>query len=90
MEPLKLRSEQRSYAIVTCPERETLATKGPGEEESILQIRGRAVLKTAAISVPRRLPAVKTKTLALLARSAAISSGRYLSRWSLVSTTQPR
>ena len=42
-------------------------------------MRGNAATNAAAISLPRRFPAVRTNTLALLARSALISSGRYLS-----------
>mgnify|MGYP001575698702 CR=1 FL=1 len=76
--------------IVTCPDCETRATKGPGREWRTRYKRGNAARKTAAISLPRRFPAVRTNTLALLARSALISNGRYLNLWSFVSTPQPR
>ena len=69
----------KNHVIVTCPDCETRATNGPGREWRTLQIRGSAVRKTAAISMPRRFPAVRTNTLALLALNAAISSGRYRS-----------
>ena len=64
---------------LTLPGRETRATKGPGRERRMRNMRGNASRKTAAISLPRRFPAVRTNTRALLARSALISSGRYLS-----------
>jgi len=77
----------RFYPIEISPDRDRRATKGPGRELRIERILGNATRKTAAISLPRRLPAVRTNTLALLAFSAAISSGRYLSLLSFVSTT---
>ncbi len=75
--------------MVICADLEMRATNGPCSELMMLRIRGNASTKTLAISPPRRLPAVRTNTLEVLARNAAISKGRYLSRWSLVSTTQP-
>src|SRR5579862_4637508 len=68
-----------NHVMVTWPDCETRATNGPGREWRTLRILGSAARKTSAISMPRRLPAVRTNTLALLALSAAISSGRYLS-----------
>ncbi len=67
------------YVTVRWADCEMRATNGPGTECRTLQIRGSAAIKTAAISVPRRLPAIRTNTLALLAHSAATSNGRYLS-----------
>ena len=46
-----------SQVIATRPDCETRATNGPGTELRILSIRGRAAEYTAAISLPRRLPA---------------------------------
>jgi hypothetical protein len=53
------------------------ATNGPVRDCNIRQIAGSAAMKASAISPPRRLPAVRTNTRAPLARSAAISSGRF-------------
>jgi putative intracellular protease/amidase len=71
---IPLRSPMPNQVIVTCPDRETRATKGPGREWRTRYIRGNAARKTEAISLPRRFPAVSTNTLALLARSAPISN----------------
>jgi hypothetical protein len=76
---LRMKPKNAHQVMTTWPDCETRATNGPGRERRTLQIRGSAARKTVAISMPRRLPAVSTKTLALLALSAAISSGRYLS-----------
>jgi hypothetical protein len=83
--PRGLRSRRRSPGVagadqlmVTIPDWEMRATKGPRCERKALQIRANAATNTAAISLPRRFPAVRTNTLALLSRRAAISSGRYL------------
>jgi hypothetical protein len=68
----------RDQAILTAPDCETRAMNGPGRELRRVRILGTALTKTPAISLPRRLPAVRTNTRALLARNAASSKGRYL------------
>src|ERR1700685_1170910 len=47
----------------TSPDRETRAIKGPALDLRIFSIRGNAAKNAAAISLPRRLPAVRTNTL---------------------------
>ena len=84
------RLNDSEVVIVTFPACETRARNGPCLEWRILQIFGNADKNVVAICRPRRLPAVRTNTLALLALSAAISRGRYCNLWSLVRTTQPR
>ena len=69
-------SNQEITTLAAC---EIRATKGPRRELRTRYMRGSASRKTAAIWLPRRFPAVRTNTLALLARRAAISNGRYLS-----------
>jgi len=60
---------------------------GPSSLLRIRNIAGRASTKVEAMSLPRRLPATRTKTRAPLLLNAAISSGRYRRRWSFVRTT---